>query len=305
MLVSFLRANRDIFAWKPSDMPGVPKRLIEHILNVYPQAVPKKQRLRRFAPDKREAIKKEIAKLLVAGFIKEVIHPEWVANPVLVKKKNNEWRMCVDYTDLNKHCPKDHFGLPLIDQVIDSTAGCVLLCFLDCYSGYHRIALKEEDQIKTAFITPFEIYAYKTMSFGLKNAGATYQRAIQMCFTNQLHRNIETYVDDVVIKSRNPEGLIVDLEETFNSLRKFRWKLNPTKCIFRVPLEKLLGFIVSNRGIEANPKKISAITDMEAPATVKDVQKLTGCMIALNKFISQLGERGLPFFKLLKRQDKF
>jgi hypothetical protein len=135
--------------------------------------VPKKQRLRRFAQDKREAIKWEIAKLLVAGFIKEVIHPEWVANPVLVKKNNNEWRMCFDYTDLNKHCPKDHFGLPRIDEVVDSTAGCVLLCFLDFYLGYHQIMLKEKDQIKTAFITPFGIYAYKTMSLRLKNAGAT------------------------------------------------------------------------------------------------------------------------------------
>jgi hypothetical protein len=168
-------------------MLGVPRELIEHSLNVHPKAVPKKQRLQRFAHDKREVIKREKAKLLAAGFIKEVIHPEWVANPILVRKKNNEWRMCVDYTDLNKHCPKDHFGLPRIDQVVDSTAGCVLLCFLDCYSGYHQIALKEEDQIKTAFITPFRTYAYKTMSFGLKNAGTTYQRAIQMCFADQLH----------------------------------------------------------------------------------------------------------------------
>lgn len=160
-------------------MPGVPKKLIEHSLNVYPTATPKKQRLRRFLAEKREAIKKELAKLLATGFIKEVYHPEWLANPVLVlKRNNNEWMMCIDYTDLNKHCPKDPFGLPRIDQVIDSMAGCVLLSFLDCYSGYHQIALKEEDQIKTAFITPFGAYAYKTMSFGLKNAGATYQRAI-------------------------------------------------------------------------------------------------------------------------------
>jgi hypothetical protein len=165
--------------------------------------------------------------------------------------------------------------------------------------------LKEEDQIKTTFITPFGTYAYKTMSFGLKNAGATYQCAIQMCFADQLHRNVEAYMDDVVIKTRNPEDLIIELEETFNSLRRFRWKLNPTKCVFRVPSGKLLGFIVNNRGIEANPVKISAITDMEAPATIKDVQKLTGCMAALNRFISYLRERGLPFFKLLKRQDKF
>ena len=169
------RANRDIFAWKPVDIAGVPKELIEHALKVEPKATPKKQRLWRFSPDKREAIKKELAKLLTTGFIKEVYHPEWLANLVLVQKKNNnEWRMCVDYTDLNKHCPKDPFGLPRIDQVIDSTAGCVLLSFLDCYSGYHQIALKEEDQIKTAFINPYGAYAYKTMSFGLKNAGATY-----------------------------------------------------------------------------------------------------------------------------------
>jgi hypothetical protein len=129
--------------------------------------------------------------------------------------------MCVDYSDLNKHCPKDPFALPRIDQVIDSTTGCVLLSFLDCYSDYHQIALKEEDQIKTAFITPFGAYDYTLMSFGLKNAGATYQRAIQLCLADQLHRNVETYVDDVVIKIRSHDEFITDLEETFNNLRQF------------------------------------------------------------------------------------
>ena len=127
-------------------MPGVPRELIEHELNVDPNAKPRKQRLRRFAQDRKEAIKKELQKLLAAGFIKEVYYPEWLANPVLVpKKNNNEWRMCVDYTDLNKHCKQDPFGLPRIDEVVDSTAGCALLCFLDCYSGYHQISLKESD----------------------------------------------------------------------------------------------------------------------------------------------------------------
>jgi len=183
-------------------MPGVPKELIEHSLNVNPTTTPKKQRLWMFSAEKREAIKKELAKLLTAGFIKEVYHPEWLANPILVlKKNNNEWRMCVDNIYLNKHCPKDPFGLPRIDQVIELTAGCVLLSFLDCYSGYHQIALKEEDQIKMAFITPFGAYAYKTISFGLKNTGATYQRAIQLCFTNQLYHNVKAYFDDVVVKT--------------------------------------------------------------------------------------------------------
>jgi hypothetical protein len=130
--------------------------------------------------------------------------------------------MCVDYTDLNKHCPKDTFALPRIDQVIYSTTGCVLLSFLDCYSGYHQIALKEEDQIKSVLITPFGAYAYTTMSFGLKNARATYQWAIQLCFADQLHRNVEAYVDNVIIKTRSHDEFITDLEKTFNNLRKFR-----------------------------------------------------------------------------------
>jgi hypothetical protein len=135
-------------------MPGVPRRLIEHSLNVNPKATPKRRHLRRFADERRDAIKKELAKLLVSGFIREVFHPEWLNNPVLIRKKNtNEWRMCVDYTNLNKHYPKDPFGLPRNDQVIDSMASCDLLYFLDCYSEYHQIAIKEEDQKQTTFIS--------------------------------------------------------------------------------------------------------------------------------------------------------
>jgi hypothetical protein len=140
------------------------------------------------------------------------------------------------------------------------------------------------------------------MAFGLKNTGATYQRAIQACFKRQLNKNVEAYVDDMVVKTRNSSTLIDDLEETFASLREYRWKLNPNKCVFGVPLAC---FIISQRGIEANPEKISAITSMKAPTSIKDVQKLTGYMAALNRFISKLGERGLPFFKLLKHQEKF
>jgi hypothetical protein len=161
-------------------MPDVPRELAEHRIDVNEGSKPIKQWLRRFSPDKKEAIKKEITKLMAADFIREMLHPDWLVNPILVQKKNTtKWRMCVDYTDLNKHCPKDSFGLPRIDQFVDSTAESALLSFLDCYSGYHRIALSEEDQSKTSFITPFGAYCYKTMSFGLKNVGATYQRAIQ------------------------------------------------------------------------------------------------------------------------------
>nr|CAE03810.2 OSJNBa0027H09.10 [Oryza sativa Japonica Group]CAE76081.1 B1340F09.19 [Oryza sativa Japonica Group] len=298
-------AQTHIFAWKPSDMPGIPREVIEHSLHVKEDAKPIKQRLRRLAQDRKDVIKEELTKLLAASFIKEVLHPDWLANPVLVRKKTGQWRMCVDYTNLNKSCPKDPFGLPRIDQVVDSTAGCELLSFLDCYSGYHQIRLKESDCLKTSFITPFGAYCYITMPFRLKNAGATYQRMIQRCFSTQIGRNVEAYVDDVVVKTKQKDDLISDLEETFASIRAFRMKLNPEKCTFGVPSGKLLGFMVSHRGIKANPEKVTAILNMKPPSSQKDVQKLTGCMAVLSRFVSRLGERGMPFFKLLKKTDNF
>jgi hypothetical protein len=143
------------------------------------------------------------------------------------------------------------------------------------------------------------------MSFGLKNTSATYQRASQPFFKKQINKNVEAYVDDVVVKTRNSDMVIADLEETFASLREYQWKLNPNKCVVSVPSGKLLGFIISHRSIEANLEKISAITNMKAPTCIKDVQKLTGCIAALNRFISKLGERGLPLFKLFKHQENF
>ena len=135
---------------------------------------PVKQRLRRFNEEKRRLIDEEIAKLLAVGFIKEVYHPEWLSNPILLKKKSGKWRMCVDYTCLNKACLKDSFPLPRIDQVVVSTLGCETLCFHYTYSGYHQIAMKESDQLMTSFITLLGSFCYITMLFGLKNARATY-----------------------------------------------------------------------------------------------------------------------------------
>jgi hypothetical protein len=213
--------------------------------------------------------------------------------------------MCIDYTDLNKHYLGDPFPLPRIDQVVDSTAGSVQHCFLDCYSWYHQIALHPDDEDNTTFITPHGIYCYKVMTFGLKNAGATYQKAIQKCLKSQIGKNVKAYVDDVVVKTIEEDNHIADLTETFINLREFQWKLNPTKCVFGVPSELLIGFMVGHRGIEANPAKVDAIRKMAKPSSKKDVMKLTGMMAALGHFISKLSEKGLPFFKLLKKADKF
>nr|AAT81661.1 putative retrotransposon protein [Oryza sativa Japonica Group]ABF97633.1 retrotransposon protein, putative, unclassified [Oryza sativa Japonica Group] len=304
-LVSFLRANADVFAWRPADMPGVPREVIEHRLAVRSGARPVWQKVRRQAPERQAFIREEVARLLEVGFIREVIHPEWLANPVVVPKANGKLRMCIDYTDLNKACPKDPYPLPRIDQIVDSTAGCDLLCFLDAYSGYHQIRMAREDEEKTAFITPIGTYCYTTMPFGLKNAGPTFQRTTRISLGSQIGRNVEAYVDDLVVKTRNQETLLSDLAETFESLRSARIKLNPDKCVFGVPAGKLLGFLVSARGIEANPEKIRAIERMRPPSKLRDVQCVTGCMAALSRFISRLGEKALPLFKLLKRSGPF
>jgi hypothetical protein len=213
--------------------------------------------------------------------------------------------MCVDYNDLNKECKKRPFRLPRINQVVDSTASCSLLRFLYCYSGYHQIPLKIEDKIRTSFSTPFGACRYTTMPFGLKSAGATYQCGIQQCLHSHIGHNIEVYVDNMVIKTREEDRLISDLAETFDNLRKFKMKLNPGKCIFGVHLGQLLRYMVSHHGIDHNLDKMSAITKMKLPESPHDVQRLMGCMASLSKFISQLGVWGLPFIKLLKKQDKF
>jgi hypothetical protein len=245
VLVDFLRANADIFAWSPSNMPGIPREVAEHSLDILPHSRAVQQRLCRFDKERRRAIGVELRKFLEARFIKEVFHPTWLANPVLVKKKNGKWRMCVDYTSLNKACPKVPFPLPRIDQIVDSTAGCELLCFLDAYSGYQQIKMKEPDQLVTSFITPFGMYCYVIMPFGLRNAGATYQRCTQHVFGDHIGRTVEAYVDDIIMKTRKSDDLVDDLRITFGCLRANGVKLNPEKCVFGVPRGILLGYIVS------------------------------------------------------------
>ena len=238
---------------------------------------------------------------MTAGFIREVYYPEWLTNVVLVKKANGKWRMCVDFTDLNKVCPKDSFPLPRIDQLMDSTAGHKSLTFIDAFSGYNQINMAEEDQEKTAFITSQGLYCNKVMPFGLKNAGATYQRLVNKMFSQQIGKNMEVYVDDMLVRSKEELAHLDDLKETFANLKTHQMRLNPSKCVFGVASGKFLGFMVSQRGIEANPEKVRAIIDMTSPRTVKEVQKLTGRIAALNRFVSKATDKCLPFFKTLKQ----
>ena len=219
----------------------------------------------------------------------------------MVKKANGKWRMCVDFIDLNKVCPKDSYPLPCIDQLVDSTAGHQLLSFMDAFSRYNQIKMDEADQEKTSFITSQGLFCYKVMPFGLKNARATYQRLVNHMFRPQIGRNVEVYIDDMLVKSLDEGGHLDNLQETFETLKRYKMKLNPSKCAFGVSLGKFLGFMVSQRGIEANPDKIQAILNMEPPKNIKEVQSLTGLVTALNKFVSKVTDKCLPFFKVLRK----
>ena len=301
LLIHFLRQNKDVFAWKQADMGGIDPTVITHRLNVSPSFKPIKQKRRSFAPERQKAINEEVSKLLQAGVIREVEYPEWLANVVLVKKANGKWRLCIDFTDINKACPKDSFPLPQIDLIVDATAGHELLSFMDAFFGYNQISMDPGDQEKTSFVTAQGTYYYRVMPFGLKNVGATYQRLVNRMFQKQIGTTMEVYIDDMLVKSTTAELHIAHLSEAFHILRNYNMKLNPAKCAFRVSAGKFLGFIVNHRGIEANPDKIKAMLNMPSPSVIKEVQRLTGRIATLSRFVSRASDKCQPFFQVLKK----
>ena len=194
--------------------------------------------------------------------------------------------MCVDFTDLNKACLKDPFPMSKIDQLVDATVGHPRMSFLDAFQGYHQIPLASDDQEKTAFVTPVRNYHYKVMPFSLKNAVSTYQRMMTRMFKSQLGKNIEIYIDDMVVKSKVVVEHLEDLGTIFEILRKYKLRLNASKCSFGVGSGKFLDYMVTHRGIEVNPDQIKAINNLQSPQNPKKVQKLTEMAAALNRFIS-------------------
>ena len=188
----------------------------------------------------------------------------------------------MDFTDLNKACPKDSYPLPRIDKLVDETCGYEFLSFLDAFSGYHQIMMHPDDEEKTSFIMDMGTYCYKVMPFGLKNAGATYQRMVNRLFKDLLGSTMEAYVDDMIVKSKQGVSHVNQLVKVFENLRKYSMKLNPNKCTFGVKSGKFLGYMITNRGIEANPEKLLAIQNFKPPSTVREVQRLTGRINALH-----------------------
>ena len=190
---------------------------------------------------------------------------------VMVKKKSGKLRVCIDFTDLNKACPKDPFPMPWIDRLVDSTMGHPRMSFLDAFQGYHQIPLAVDDQEKTAFVTLIGNYHYKVMPFGLKNAESTYQRMMTRMFELQMGKSIKVYIDDMVVKSKLVSEHLRDLGDVFGILRKYRLRLNASKCSFGMGSGKFLSYMVTHRGIEVSPDQIRAIHSMQSPQNLKEV----------------------------------
>ncbi|XP_059664235.1 uncharacterized protein LOC132310008 [Cornus florida] len=277
-LIKLLKEYKDCFAWSYEEIPGLSRELVEHRLPIKKDFQPYKQPPMRMSLEVMLKIKEEIERLLKAGFIRTVRYVEWLSNVVPVIKKNGKLRICVDFRNLNIATPKDEYLMPMADQLIDSAVKHEILSFMDGHSGYNQIYIAEEDIHKTAFRCPRAINTFEwvVMPFGLKNAGATYQRAINSIFHDMIGRFMEVYIDDVVVKSSAKKQYLEHLKKAFERMRVHKLKMNPLKCAFGVSAGNFLGFLVHKRGIEVDQNKAKAIMNAMAPTNKKLVQRFLG-----------------------------
>ncbi len=260
-LIELLKEYRDCFAWEYFEMPGLSRSIVEHRLPIKPGVRPYQQPPRRCKADMLDAVKAEVARLYDAGFIRPCWYAEWVSNIDPVIKKIGKVRVCIDFRDLNKATLKDEYPMPIADQLVDAASGHKILSFMDGNAGYNQIFMAEEDIHKTAFrcLGAIGLFEWVVMTFSLKSAGATYQRAMNYIFHDLIGWLVEVYIDDVVVKSKEIENHITDLRKVFERTRKYGLKMNPTKCAFGVSAGQFLGFLVHGRGIEVTQRSVNAI----------------------------------------------
>ena len=305
-VISLLKEFKDCFAWDYNEMPGLSRNLVEHKLPMKDGAKPVKQTPRRFAPAVVSKIKEEIERLLKSKFIQTARYVEWLANIVPVLKKNGKLRVCIDFRNLNTATPKDEYAMPVAEMLVDSAAGFQYLSMLDGYAGYNQIFIAEEDVPKTAFRCPGALgtYEWVVMPFGLKNAGATYQRVMNSMFHDFIEDFMQVYIDDIVVKSNSESTHLYHLRRSFERMRQYGLKMNPLKCAFCVQAGDFLGFVVHKKGIEVNHTKTKAIMDVAPPSNKKELQSLLGKINFLRRFISNLSGKTKVFSPLLRLKNE-
>src|SRR6266487_174365 len=254
-------------------------------------------------------IKGEIERLLKSKFIRTTRYVQWLANIVPVIKKNGTLRVYIDFRDLNNATPKDEYPMPVAEMLIDSAVGFEYLSMLDGYSGYNQIFIAEKDIHKIVFECPGALgtYEWVVMPFGLKNAGATYQRAMNSIFHDFIDDFMQVYIDDIIVTSSSQDDHLDYLRKSFERMRKYGLKMNPLKCAFCVNAEDFLGFVVHIKDIEINQNKTKAILETKSPSNKKQLQSLLGKINFLRRFISNLSGKAQPFLPLLrlKKEDIF
>ena len=303
--MALLKKYMDVFAWTYDEMPGLDLRLMVHSLNVDPRVKSVIQLARVFHTDVETQITHEVKKPLAAGFIKPIQHPKWLSNFVTVKKKNGQIHCCVDFCNLNKACPKDEFPLLNIDLLMDSATRSSVFSFMDGYSGYNQIRMAAKDAENTAFRTSIGNFYYTMMPFGLKNVRATYQRTMTAIFHNIMHKEMEDYVDDIVVKSKTRAGRLQILEQVFEKCKKYKLRMNPMKCAFEVSAGKFLGFLVHHRGISVDLVKVIAIATMKRAKTIRKLKSFLGRVSYIRRFVPGLASVTSGLSKLLKKEVEF
>src|SRR6185437_1408998 len=308
-MITLLKEYRDCFAWDYTEMLGLDRSIVEHRLPLKKGFRPFQQRARQMKAKVLEEVKKEVEKMLDVGFIRPCRYAEWISSVVPVQKKDGRWRVCVNFRDLNRATPKDEYPMPVAETLINVAAGHKMMSFMDGNAGYNQIFMAPEDVNKTAFRVPGAVglFEYLVMTFGLKNAGATYQHAMNYIFHDLIGKLVEIYIDDVVVKSTSAGGHLEDLSKVLEWTQKFGLKMNPKKCAFGVSAGQFLGFLVHERGIEIGLKSQKAVKTMKPPTTKKVLQKLIGKINFVRRFISNLSGRIEPFMGLvkIKSDDEF
>jgi hypothetical protein len=269
--------------------------MIEHKIPLKPGVKPFRQKIRQFNPLLLPIIEKEVKKLLDAKIIVTLSYSDWVENLVPFRKKNGEIRLCVDFQNLNRSSLKDNYPLTKMDHVLERVVGANQMSMIDGFSGYNQIAMNEQDREKTAFTTPWGTFMYDKMSFGLMNAGATFQRAMDIAFVGERDKFIVIYLDDLTV---------FHLKQTFEKCRRYGLSLNPKKSHFAMQEGKLLGHIVSKDGIRIDPKRIEAIQTIRIPRNVKEIQSFLGTINFLRRFIPNFAEIVKLITGMLKKDSR-
>jgi hypothetical protein len=308
-MIALLKEYSDCFAWDYTEMPGLDRSIIEHWLPLKNGFQPFQQRARQMRTELLEEVKKEIEKMLEAGFISPCRYAEWISSIVSAQKKDGQWWVCVDFRDLNRATPKDEYPMPVVETLINAAAGNKILSFMDGNAGYNQIFMALEDIHKTIFRVPVTVglFEYVVMAFGLKNAGATYQLAMNYIYHDLISKLVEIYIDDIVVKSTSTRGHLEDLRQVFESTRRFGLKMNPKKCAFVVSAGQFLSFLVHEWGIKIGLKSQEVVRTMVPPTMKRELQHLIGKVNFIRRFISNPSGQIEPFMYLveIKADEEF